>query len=176
VRFPVSLPIITPGQAKRLASEGATIIDVRDAEEFAREHIPGARNVPLSVLAKLDGLRGPILFHCRAGRRTADNAAKLAEAAGCEAYIVEGGIEGWKQAGLPVAIDRSRPIEMNRQVMIAAGSIVLVGVLLGALLAPQFYALSGLIGAGLIFAGLSGWCGMARLLALMPWNRRGVTA
>jgi rhodanese-related sulfurtransferase len=100
----------------------------------------------------------------------------LQQAADCEAYILEGGIEGWKQAGLPVVVDESQPIEINRQVMIAAGSLVLIGVLLGAFVSSGFYVLSGLIGAGLVFAGVSGFCGMAKLLALMPWNRVALKA
>ena len=104
------------------------------------------------------------------------HAAKLAEAASCEAYIVEGGIEAWKKAGLPVVRDRSQPIEIQRQVMIAAGSLVLLGVLLGQFVPPAFYAVPALVGAGLIFAGITGWCGMAKLLALMPWNRSTTTA
>ena len=90
----------------------------------------------------------------------------------CEAYIVEGGLDAWKKAGLPMILDRSQPIDVMRQVQIAAGSLVLLGIVLGALLAPGFYVLSGLVGAGLVFAGATGFCGMARLLALMPWNRR----
>ena len=104
------------------------------------------------------------------------HAGKLAGAAGCEAYIVEGGIEAWKKAGLPVARDRSQPIEIQRQVMIAAGSLVLLGVLLGQFVAPAFYAVPAFVGAGLTFAGTTGWCGMAKLLALMPWNRSTATA
>lgn len=86
--------------------------------------------------------------------------------------MLEGGIEARKEAGLPVARDSNQPIEIMRQVQIAAGSLVLIGVVLGALLHPAFYGLAGFVGAGLLFAGLSGWCGMAKLLALMPWNRR----
>ncbi|MDW8399764.1 MAG: DUF2892 domain-containing protein, partial [Acetobacteraceae bacterium] len=80
-------------------------------------------------------------------------------------------LEAWKAAGLPVAEDRRQPIELMRQVQIAAGSLVLVGVLLGALLHPGFFALSGFVGAGLVFAGATGTCGLAQLLRLMPWNR-----
>jgi rhodanese-related sulfurtransferase len=170
------LPTIPPEQAKRLAAQGATMIDIRDPSEYARERIAGARNVPLPALTKLEGLSAPIIFHCRAGERTANNAEKLKQAASCEAYIVAGGIEAWKRAGLNVVVDRNQPIDINRQVMIAAGSIVLLAVLLGYFLAPQFYALAGLIGAGLVFAGISGWCGLAKLLGLMPWNRRPLGA
>ena len=106
-------------------------------------------------------------------RAPSGNAARLAAAAGCEAYILEGGIDAWKKAGLPVAVDRGQPIEIMRQVQITAGALVLAGVLLGIWVAPAFLALSGFVGAGLMFAGISGWCGMAKLLGLMPWNRRG---
>jgi hypothetical protein len=58
-----------------------------------------------------------------------------------------------------------------RQVQIEAGSLVLLGIVLGVWVAPAFLGLSAFVGAGLAFAGLSGWCGVARLLALMPWNR-----
>lgn len=172
----MSLPTITPAEAKRRIAQGAALIDIREKDEYAREHIAGARNRPLAALADLDGVKGPIIFHCRAGTRTSANASRLQQAAECEAYILEGGLEGWKQAGLPVAVDKSQPIEINRQVMIAAGSLVLIGVLLGAFVSPRFYALSGLIGAGLVFAGVSGFCGMAKLLALMPWNRVALKA
>ena len=172
----MSLPTITPAEAERRIAQGATLIDIRDKDEYAREHIAGARNRPLATLADLNGVEGPIIFHCRAGTRTSANASRLQRAAGCEAYILEGGIEGWKQAGLPIVADERQPIEINRQVMIAAGSLVLIGVLLGAFVSPRFYALSGLIGAGLVFAGVSGFCGMAKLLALMPWNRVALKA
>ena len=93
----------------------------------------------------------------------------------CETFFLEGGLEGWKKAGLPVALDRSQPIDLMRQVQIAAGSMVLTGVVLGALVNPGFYALSGFVGAGLLFAGVSGFCGMARILGAMPWNKRAQT-
>ncbi|TFG89188.1 MAG: DUF2892 domain-containing protein [Hyphomicrobiales bacterium] len=122
------------------------------------------------------GVSAPIIFHCRSGMRTASNAGRLKEAAPCEAYILSGGIDAWKQAGLPVITDQSQPIEINRQVMIVGGSLVLTGVLLGAFVAPAFYGLAGFVGAGLVFGGASGWCGMAKLLAVMPWNRHAAGA
>jgi rhodanese-related sulfurtransferase len=170
----MSLATITAADAKRLIERGGILVDIRDADEHARQRIEGARHHPLDTLTTLDdGTQAPIIFHCRAGRRTADNAAKLRAATENEAYILEGGIEAWKRAGLPVVENRNQSLEMGRQVQIAAGSLILLGVLLGAGVAPQFYLLSGLVGAGLILAGLSGWCGMARLLEIMPWNRRG---
>lgn len=174
------LQTITPDQAAQLLREGATLVDVREPDEHARERIPAARNLPLSRLGQaapaLPAGR-PVLFHCRSGARTAGQAAQLAAAAGgCEAYIVEGGLDAWKRAGLPVALDRRQPLELMRQVQIAAGSMVVLGVVLGALVAPGFYALSGFVGAGLVFAGVTGTCGLARILRLMPWNRAPAAA
>jgi rhodanese-related sulfurtransferase len=167
----MSLPTVSPVEAKRLIDAGAILIDIRAADEHARERIPNARNHPLGELTKLDGSAVPVVFHCRAGSRTGANAVKLAAATSCEAYILDGGIEAWKRTGLPVVRDRSQPIEIMRQVQIAAGSLVLLGVLLGYLVQPAFYLISLFVGGGLLFAGLTGWCGMAKLLALMPWNR-----
>jgi len=169
----MTLQTIDPAAAKRLIDEGAILVDIREPDEHGRERVPGARNAPLSRLDTLPANAKAMVFHCRSGARTSANAARLADAAGCEAYILEGGTDAWKKAGLPVAVDRRQPIEIMRQVQITAGALVLLGVLLGIWLAPAFLALSGFVGAGLMFAGISGWCGMARLLGLMPWNRRG---
>jgi rhodanese-related sulfurtransferase len=170
----MTLQTIAPAAAKRLIDEGALLVDVREPDEYAREHVPGARNAPLSRLGALPANAKAIVFHCRSGARTSANASRLAATVGCQAYVLEGGIDAWKRAGLPVAVDRDQPIEIMRQVQITAGSLVLAGVLLGIWVAPAFLALSGFVGAGLMFAGISGWCGMARLLGLMPWNRRGL--
>jgi rhodanese-related sulfurtransferase len=172
----MSLPTISPAEAKRLMEQGATLVDIRGPDEFARERIPGAENRPLDRLSGINGGHGIAIFHCRSGQRTSMHAAKLAAAANCEAYIVGGGIDAWRKAGLPVVRDRSRPIEIQRQVMIVAGSLVLLGVGLGQFIAPVFYGLAALVGAGLTFAGVSGWCGMAKLLVLMPWNRSASAA
>ena len=174
------LNTITPEDAARLLREGgATLVDVREADEHARERIPGARNLPLSRLedAELAVHQGkPVLFHCRSGARTLGHADRLAAKAGlCEAYVVEGGLDAWKRAGLPVAEDRRQPIELMRQVQIAAGSMVVLGVVLGAFVTPGFYLLSGFVGAGLVFAGVTGTCGLARVLRMMPWNRRAAS-
>lgn len=168
----MTLPTIDAVRAKRLIDDGAVLIDVREADERAREHVPGTRHHALSTLSTIDtaGAKA-VIFHCRSGARTAANASRLAGAAGCDAYVLEGGIDAWKKAGLPVTTDTRQPIEIMRQVQITAGSLVVVGVVLGFWIAPAFFALSAFVGAGLVFAGVSGWCGMARLLGLMPWNR-----
>jgi rhodanese-related sulfurtransferase len=167
---------IQPQDAARLIREGAVLIDIREADEHARERIAGARHHALSKIDANSPARAGddvLIFHCRSGMRTKANAEKLSAAAqDCDVYVLEGGIDGWKKAGLPVALDRKQPIEIMRQVQIGAGSLVLIGVLLGALVNPYFYLLSGFVGTGLLFAGVTGFCGMANLLAFMPWNRR----
>jgi rhodanese-related sulfurtransferase len=162
-----------------LMRQGALLVDIRERDEHAREHIPGARHHALSTVAPGNPVRpgdDVLIFHCGSGARTRSNAPRLAAAidAGCEAYILEGGIDAWKKAGLPVELDRRQPIEMMRQVQIAAGGLVLIGALLGATVSPLFYALTAVVGGGLVFAGLTGTCGMATLLSAMPWNRRGM--
>lgn len=163
---------ISPADARARLSAGARLIDIRSPAEFAREHVPGSLNIPQDQLASADLPGGPLIFTCRSGARTGGCARQIAERAGPTAAILEGGIAAWAAAGLPVDVDRSRPIDLMRQVQITAGSLVLLGVLLSLLAHPAFLGLSAFVGAGLTFAGLSGWCGMARLLALMPWNRQ----
>ena len=171
----MSLPLISPQQANALVAEGAKLIDIRDPDEYAREHIPAARSVPLDTLpGGLETHAGEtVIFHCQSGARTSGNAERLAQAAApAEAFVVEGGIQGWKQAGLLTVEDKSQPLPLMRQVQIAAGLLTLCGVVLGFTLSSGFFLLSGFVGAGLLFAGLTGFCGMARLLKVMPWNRR----
>jgi rhodanese-related sulfurtransferase len=171
----MSLTTISPQKAQERLAQGAVLIDIRETDEYARERIPGARHHALSRLSgPLPADSDTLIFHCRSGNRTATHADRLAAAAPCEAYVLEGGIEAWKKAGLPVLQDTRQPIEMQRQVQIAAGSLVALGVVLGTLVHPGFYALSGFVGAGLVFAGVSGTCAMARLLQLAPWNRKAL--
>lgn len=167
----MTLTKLTPEQARARIAEGATLIDIRGADEHARSRIPGARNAPLGSELNL-GDAPAVIFHCRSGMRTDANAAQLAAASPCQAYLLEGGIDAWRAAGLPVIDDAKAPLEMMRQVQITAGLLVLAGVLLSLTVAPGWIGLSAFVGAGLTFAGVTGWCGMARLLALMPWNRR----
>jgi len=172
----MSLPTISPAQARRLLAQGALLVDIREADEHAREKIAGARPLPLSKLDEADLAvheGKPVLFHCKSGARTLANAPRLAAKAGdaCEAYIVEGGLDAWMKVGLPVVTDRRQPLELQRQVQIAAGGLVFVGTLLGLLVSPWFFAIPLFVGGGLMNAGITGFCGMARLLVHMPWNR-----
>lgn len=172
----MTINILTPVEAKKMIDQGASVIDIREPDEFAREHIKGARNSPLASIGNAPAHKADevVIYHCKSGMRTKNNMDQL-PAQGCEAYIIKDGIEGWKAAGLAVVADKSRPIEIMRQVQIAAGSLVVIGVALGAVVHPAFYALSAFVGAGLVFAGVSGFCGMANLLMLMPWNKRANT-
>ena len=150
------------------------LIDIREADEFAREHIGGAVSIPLSQVeqadVKIEAGRTAV-FHCKSGMRTEANCARLASRINGYALLLDGGLDARKKAGLPVRDNAKAPLPMNRQVQITAGTLVLAGVLVGGFIHPAGYALSGFIGAGLIFAGASGWCGMANVLAAMPWNR-----
>lgn len=169
----MTLPIIDIARARRLIDDGAILVDIREYDEHARERVPGARHHALSRLSTIDTTgASAVVFHCRSGHRTSGNAPRLAASVDCDAYVLDGGIDAWKKAGLSVTMDRRQPIEIMRQVQITAGSLMLLGVGLGLWVAPAYFALSAFIGAGLVFAGATGWCGMAQVLALMPWNRR----
>lgn len=165
------LAALSPADTCAAIDAGASLVDIRSADEYARKHIPGARNVPLARIGDLSYDGRPIVFHCRSGIRTAANTEQLEAAAdGVPTYILKGGIDAWQQAGLPTITDRSQPLEIMRQVQIAAGAIVLTGVLFGLFVSPDFFGLSAFVGVGLMLAGVTGWCGMANLLRLMPWN------
>ncbi|KQV54752.1 rhodanese family protein [Caulobacter sp. Root342] len=167
-------PLKPEDVAKRLAEGRAVLIDIREPDEFARRRAKGALSRPLSTL-DAKGLSLPdareVIFTCRSGMRTSANGERLVAACGHSAHVLEGGLDAWDGAGLPVELDRKAPLEMMRQVHIVAGSLVLVGVVLGLTVSPWFLGVAGFAGAGLTFSGISGFCGMARLLALAPWNR-----
>jgi rhodanese-related sulfurtransferase len=172
----MSLPTIKPADARRLLDSGALLIDIRDADEHAREKIPGARHLPLSKLDEVDltlHQGEAVIFHCKSGARTQANASRLAAKLSetSEAFVVEGGLDAWRKAGLPVESDRHQPLELQRQVQIGAGSLAFVGTLFGLFVSPWFFAVPAFVGAGLITAGLTGFCGMARILMRAPWNR-----
>lgn len=158
---------------ERLDAGRAILVDIREADEFARSHITGAQSQPLSTWEKAHLSVDPdadVIFTCRSGMRTAGACDRLAARIRGDAFVLNGGLDAWAKAGLPVETDADAPMEIMRQVQIAAGSLVLIGVILGFLVTPVWFALAGLVGAGLTFAGVSGFCGMARLLMLAPWN------
>lgn len=148
-------------------------INVCTPAEYSEKKISGVRNVPLSELAKhrdefVDKER--IYVHCQSGRRAQQAIEKLRElGVRAELYNVEGGLTAWNEAGLPTESQTNR-LPIMRQVLIAAGLLVLLGVGLGWFLNSAWFALSAFVGTGLTVAGLTGWCGMSHLLARMPWN------
>lgn len=172
-------PLSPADVAARLRSGAAVLIDIREADENAREWIAGSVNAPLSVFEAADLGLAPgreAIFMCRSGNRTAVNCVRLAnriqgQAPETKAYVLDGGVEGWKAAGLPVLTDRKAPLELMRQVQLGAGGLILASALLGLLVHPGFWGLAAFVGAGLFVAGATGFCGMARVLAVMPWNR-----
>ena len=153
----------------------ATLIDVREPPEYATEHIPGARLLPLSTF---DPARVPqeagkkVVLHCVMGMRSAQAGQKLLDAGYTTVYNFRGGIQAWKEAGHTTAQSQRAPLSLQRQVQIVSGSLVLLGTVLGAVISPWFLLLSGVVGAGLVYAGVSDTCGMAMLLAQLPYNRR----
>lgn len=170
------LTTLSPAEVKaRLDTGRAVLIDIREPDEFARSHVPGAQSQPLSGWEAAHLTIDPdadVVFTCRSGMRTSGACDRLAARVAGEAYVLAGGLDAWAKAGLPVATDAKAPLEIMRQVQIAAGSLVLLGVILGFTVAPAYFGISAFVGAGLTFAGVTGFCGMARLLMLAPWNRR----
>lgn len=166
---------LSPQQVRERIDAGrAVLVDIREADEFARSHVRGAQSQPLSTWEKAHLSIAPqadVIFTCRSGMRTTGACDRLAARVNGDAFVLDGGLDAWAKAGLPIETDANAPMEIMRQVQIAAGSLVLVGVILGFLVAPAWFALSAFVGAGLTFAGVSGFCGMARLLMLAPWNR-----
>lgn len=165
---------ISPEQLKAKLDQGEVkILDVRTPSEFKHMHIEGSELMPLDKLnaesLKTDGVERVIV--CQSGGRAAKAQQQL-QFAGCKLFpVLDGGVSAWLQAGFPV-VQGKATISLERQVRIAAGMIVLTGVILGTWVDPLFYALSGFVGAGLVFAGITDWCGMGLLLAKAPWNQR----
>jgi rhodanese-related sulfurtransferase len=160
----------------RESGKKVELLDVRTPVEFREIHVDFARNVPLdrldaqSLPAERNGsARDTLYVICRSGSRGKQACERLS-AAGLNVVNVEGGTLAWEAAGLPV-IRGKKAISLERQVRIVAGFLVLVGAILAITVHPYFAGLSAFIGAGLMFAGLTDTCGMAMLLARMPWNQ-----
>jgi rhodanese-related sulfurtransferase len=156
----------------RLERGESQVLDVREYPEYVEAHVAGSRLLPLSELrrgAPAPFEAGEALVVCRSGRRAREAAELLSQTGNVRPVVVEGGIEAWIHAGYPVE-RRKGPISLERQVRIAAGSLVLLGVLLDLALPGARY-LSAFVGAGLIFAGVTDTCAMGLLLAKLPWNR-----
>jgi rhodanese-related sulfurtransferase len=162
---------------KLLEQQAVSLIDVREPGEYAQEHIPGATLVPLS---KFDPRKVPqvqddetkVVLYCRSGNRSTMAAQKLFDAGFTKVTHLQGGIGAWKEANYPTKVNKNAPISLMRQVQIVAGSLVFIGTLLGAFVSPWFLLLSGFVGAGLMFAGITDTCALGMLLGKLPYNQR----
>jgi len=169
--FKVATPRTTQEQRS-----SALLLDVRTPAEFEEVHIEGAVLHPLTELdpaevKKLAEGRSACFIICRSGGRARQAAEKLAAHGLPALHVMDGGMQAWESEGLPVNRGR-KTISLERQVRIAAGALAFTGSALGYFVSPLWFALSGFVGAGLMFAGITDTCGMAMILARMPWNNR----
>jgi rhodanese-related sulfurtransferase len=156
--------------------QSALLLDVRTLAEFEEAHIEGAVLHPLHELnpqevLKLAHDKSACFVICRSGNRARQAADKLAALGLTSLKVLEGGMSAWEKEGLPVNRGR-KTISLERQVRIAAGSLVFIGAALAYLADPAWVAVCAFVGAGLVFAGVTDTCGMAMVLAKMPWNTR----
>ncbi len=147
-----------------LTGESAILVDVREPAEHRQCHIASAHLVPLSALNFDPSLAAgkSVIVHCQQLSKTHPELTFL---------NVEGGIEAWQAAGLTVQQGQSKVLPLDRQVQLTVGTGIVAGVVLSQTVAPEWVWLAGFFGAGLLFAGATGFCGLARVLAMMPWNR-----
>lgn len=159
----------------QLLDQNTVIIDIRSPSEHRGEHIKDSINVPFTQFEQYDWTQhknNTLIFYCARGNRTKQAIDKL-NMIPCKAqYCLAEGITQWKNLGLPTIIDRHAPIDLMRQVQIIAGILVILGVILSYLWSIYFIYLSLFVGMGLLFAGVTGFCGMAKLLMCLPYNRR----
>jgi len=170
---------IQPLELQRLLATGAPaqLLDVRTPGEFATAHVPGAKLIPLDDL-KPDAFRRergaeeiPVYVLCQSGGRARKAIEKLERAGVQGCVLVEGGTQAWIDAGLPTERTNSSALPLMRQVQITVGFVSAVGAALALAVNPLFAIIPLVMGGGLLFAGLTGICGLALLLAKMPWNR-----
>lgn len=173
---------ITAQQLMNRKEAPLELIDVRTPVEFQAVHAVEARNVPLDaldphqIMEQRQGSPEQTLFIiCQSGKRGEKACQKFVDAGYPQVVNVMGGTEAWAAAGLPV-VRGKQAISLERQVRIVAGFLVLLGSILGLVFSPYFLALPAFVGAGLMFAGITDTCGMAMLLAKMPWNQVRETA
>lgn len=172
---------ISPVELQRLLASQPKLplLDVRTPVEFAEVHVPQAQSIPLDEISPKE-LAGsgkvrkdqPVYLLCRSGQRATKAAEKFAKEGFVAPVVIEGGTLAWIEANLPVTRGKSKVISLERQVRIVAGALVFIGVTLGWFVHPGFFGLSAFVGAGLVFAGITDFCGMGLLLAKAPWNKK----
>ena len=175
---PQAIPaVIRPTALAELLAERPEIrlLDVRTPAEYETVHIPGAYNVPLDHLGEhgaeiRTNVGDPVVLVCQSGQRARKAEEALKSAGMPNLHVLDGGVNGWVAAGNPVMRGAER-WSLERQVRLAAGTLVAVGGVLALFVSPLFAVLPALIGSGLVFAGVTNTCGMAMLLARLPYNR-----
>ena len=173
------MPSITPGELSRLLGKSAALelLDVRTPGEYAEAHVPGAKLIPLDDLDVAGYCReraaggGPVYVLCQSGGRARKAIEQFQRAGFGGGFLVQGGTQAWMDAGLPVDRGQSKVLPLMRQVQITVGFISALGAALALTVHPLFALIPLFAGCGLLFAGLTGICGLALLLAKMPWNR-----
>lgn len=170
----MTLPALNSADALCLLDLGALLVDIREEDERARLRIPGSLHAPLSELPRRVGAPGveAVIYYCDSGVDTLAHAARLARIAQGPAYMLEGGIERWHRLGRAVVKDRTPPIELRRQLLLAIAALIVLSALLGHLVSPIFHLIDALIATGLLAAGLTGRCRLAEILRWMPWNQQ----
>ena len=167
----------TAEEAKNmLKDKSAVLIDVREPAEHRAESISEAINIPLSkisaeTLKDHNVLNKNILIHCKSGKRSQEACEKLTKDINADLYNLHHGIEGWTQAGFDTQKSSSNILPLDRQVQLVVSIMILSGLILNLLGLPLGLILSLMAGLGLLNAAITGWCGMAKLLAIMPWNQ-----
>ncbi len=163
---------ITYQVAQDMMKDGAVLIDIRALDEFNREHIAGAVCMGhLGLRDQQQYANQQVIFYCLSGMRTQSQKNQLANLPCQEAFILEGGLKAWQSVGLPTVADSKQPLPLQQQVQIGAGSLIIFAMLFGYFIHPAFFLIAVFVGSGLVFAGLTGFCGMAILLMKMPWNK-----
>lgn len=173
----MSFKTVDPHTLKQwLHHHEAVLLDVREPAEYAAENIPGSILVPLGSICKstLPDFTGKkLVIHCRKGGRGGSACEKLlAEDPTLEIYNLEGGIEAWRAAAMNIAASGKSILPLDRQVQLTIGLLLIAGSASGYFLGTAFFLLTGIIGAGLAIAGATGFCGLALLIAKMPWNQK----
>jgi rhodanese-related sulfurtransferase len=190
-----SITTISPQHLHELRANGKEInlIDVRTPAEYRTGHAVGAKLVPLEDLdpevltSDLQqsgaGYEKPLYITCQAGFRAQQAAERLRSAGYRKLVLIEGGTEAWQKAGLPMELSgnpsslaNGNVISVERQVQIAIGVLLVLKVFFGFTIHELFFAMIPLIGVGLIFAGATRWCGMARLVGMLPWNHNSTSS
>lgn len=147
-------------------------IDIRTDGEYLREHIEGAENIEINDLTNKNfGSYDTVIFYCQSGNRTHHAESILKKLNVSTIYILKGGINAWKRAKQPTKINKKSPIPIMNQVQIIAGSLIILGIILSYSINPFFNLLSGFVGCGLLFAGVSRTCMLAKILMLLPYNK-----